>query len=88
MKYITNFVKLLAVEEAYKKGQDLCNFNSSEEDCNLDYLPHFVGSIDRKSEMRETMLSKLQYYKNEYPMYEELLEQFINMEENFIENGC
>ena len=51
-------------------------------------LPHFVGSVNRKLQMRTSILHKLQYCTSEDEIFEEYFEPFMDMEENFLENGC
>ena len=90
--YIITFLKFIEVEDAYKAGQDVNNLICQTSEGAVSNLPHFVGTIERKFEMRTTMLQKMlhccQDYHADEEVYEERFEQFINMEESFLENGC
>ena len=86
--YIDNFKRLIRLEEAYKNGQEFSNLINIREDNPLDTMPHFIGNVNRRVAMRKEMLKTLQRHKNEDDIYEDLFEQFINMEEDFVDNGC
>ena len=87
-KYITSFVKLVQKEEAYKNNQDINSLDDNDHEVELPNLPHFIGTVQRKLEMRTSILQTLNNCKNNMEMYAEFLEQFISMEEGFLENGC
>ena len=83
-KILTHFVD---VEEAYKTGKHIDTSNHNYEQLKIDTLPYFVGSSERKLEMRTSKLQTLLHIRNETDNYNILFEQFVDMEENFIENG-
>ena len=90
--YVITLLKFVEVEDAYKAGQDVNNLICQTSEGAVSNLPHFVGTIERKFEMRSTMLERMLHYCQDYhaddEVYEECFEQFISMEESFLENGC
>ena len=56
--YVKNVMKLAGLEDAYKTNQDTDNLTYENVNYTKVELPHFVGSTDRKLEMRITMLKK------------------------------
>ena len=87
-KYINVFTKLVQIEEAYKNDQDINSLDYTDDEIEITNLPHFIGSVQRKSDMRKHILQTLNNFKTDKEMYAKFLEQFINMEEEFLENGC
>ena len=85
IKVLRHFVEL---ERLYQNNEDLDKLTYDNMNNFIYKLPHFVGSIDRKLEMRTTILHKLQTRTSEDEAFEEYFEYFMDMEENFIENGC
>ena len=87
-RYICTFLKLVELEGLIKIGKSVENFDCTVDEHRHEWLPHFVGSAERKFEKRNATLKKLHYCVNQYDIYEETLEQFISMEESFLEDGC
>ena len=85
IKKLTHFVDL---EEAHKCGKDVDTLNYDYEQLNLESLPHFIGSTQRKSDMRAIELQKLFACRKENDIYRTCFDNFVDMEENFVENGC
>ena len=85
IKILTHFVD---VEEAHKAGKDIDALNHNYEQLEIHTLPNFVGCSKRKSAMRTSKLQTLLHIKKETHSYNNHLEQFIDMEERFVENGC
>ena len=86
--YVKNVMKLAGLEDAYKINRDTDNLTCDNVDYTKVELPHFVGSTERKVEMRSTMIKKLFEYKTDDETYNEHFEDFMNMEEDLLENGC
>ena len=51
-------------------------------------MPHFVGNLERKVETRKDKIQSLMNNKEDEMKYRELVEEFINVEERFVDNGC
>ena len=85
IKKLTHFVDL---EEAHKSGKDTDTLKYDYEQLGVDTLPHFIGCSERKSDMRSTKLQKLFHCREQNDTYQIYFEQFVDMEENFVENGC
>ena len=86
--YVKNVIKLAELEHAYKIHQDIDNLTYDNVDSKKVKLPHFVGSTERKVEMRSTIIKKLFEYKTDDERYNEHFEDFMKMEEDLLENGC
>ena len=86
--YVKNVLKLAGLEDAYKNHRDTDNLTYDDVDATKVELPHFVGSTERKFEMRSTMIKKLFEYTTDDETYNEHFEDFIKKEEDLIENGC
>ena len=86
--YVKNVMKLAGLEDAYKTNQDTDNLTYDNVDSTKVELPHFVGSTERKVEMRSTIIKKLFEYKTDDERYSEHYEDFMKMEEDILENGC
>ena len=84
VKILTNFID---VEEADKFGKSRHEIIYDYEQLGIDALPNFVGCSNRKSNMRSTKLQNLLHCRHENPDYENYFDQFVDMEENFVENG-
>ena len=85
VKKLTHFVD---IEEAHKSGKDIDTLNCDYEHLRVDTLPHFVGCRERKLDLRNTKLQKLFRCRKDNDTYQIYFEQFVDMEENFLENGC
>ena len=85
VKQLTHFVD---IEEAHKSGKDIDTSNCDYEQLRVDTLPHFVGCRERKLDLRNTKLQKLFRCRKDNDTYQIYFEQFVDMEENFLENGC
>ena len=85
IKKLTHFVDL---EMTHRSGKDTDTLKYDYEQLGVDTLPHFIGCSKRKSDMRSTKLQKLFNCREENDTYEIYFEQFVDMEENFLENGC
>ena len=79
---------LVELEEAYKNNKDLDTLTYNDEGSVIYQLPHFVGSVERKLSIRTDMIHKLQELASDNESYDEYYEQYLDMEENFLENGC
>ena len=86
--YIKKLTHFVDIEEAHQCGKDIDTLSYDYEQLNLDTLPHFVGSTQRKSDMRTTELQKLFACRKENDTYRTCFDHFVDMEENFVENGC
>ena len=84
-KILTHFVD---AEEAYKTGKHIDTSNHNYEQLEIDTLPNFVGSSKCKSAMRTSKLQTLLHIRKETDSYNINFEQFVDMEEKFVENGC
>ena len=72
----------------HKSGKDTDTLKYDYEQLGVDTLPHFIGCSERKSDMRSATLKKLFHCREENETYQIYFEQFVDMEENFLENGC
>ena len=79
---------LVELEEAYKNNKDLDTLSYNDEGNVIHQLPHFVGSVERKLSIRTDMIHKLQEFTSDNESYDEYYEHYLDMEENFLENGC
>ena len=86
--YIKKLTHFVDIEEAHQCGKDIETLSYDYEQLNLDTLPHFVGSTQRKSDMRTTELQKLFACRKQNDTYRTCFDHFVDMEENFVENGC
>ena len=86
--YLNEFMKLVEYEEAYKMGQDVSKLSYKTDEVRVSNLPNCIDTPERKFEMRKAMLDNLNCSKKDTDVYDELFEQLVNMEENFIENEC
>ena len=87
-KYIKKLTHFVDVEEAYTCGRNIHKLNYDYDHLNLDTLPHFVGCSERKLNMRTNKLQMLLRCRKENDNYKIYFNQFVEMEENFLENGC
>ena len=87
-QYIKRLTHFVDIEEAHKSGKDTDTLKYDYEQLGVDTLPHFIGCSERKSDMRSTKLQKLFHCREENNNYKIYFEQFVDMEENFLENGC
>ena len=81
-------MRLVGLEDAYKKHQDTDDLNDDSMEDKFVDLPHFVGCTERKLKMRSTMIKKLLECKTDEDNYQEHFEYFMEMEESLFENGC
>ena len=86
--YIRKLTHFIDVEEAYARGMDIDTLNYDYEQLNLDTLPHFVGCSVRKLNMRTNKLQILLRCRKENETYKVYFDQFVEMEEKLLENGC
>ena len=87
--YIMNFMRLIRIEEAKKNHKTIDDIQDDDEDEKIfDTMPHFVGNVKRKRKMRYEVLKNLISIQDEDSNYDDLLENFINMEEKFVDQGC
>ena len=86
--YIYNVMRLVELEEAHANQLNLDILTYENVDHTIVELPHFLGSPHRRRTMRGRMISYLIEYKNDDDKYKSHFEYFMEMEENFIENGC
>ena len=86
--YIKRLRCLVELERLYKNHEDIDTFNYDNMNNSMCQIPHFVGSVDRRLEMRTSILHKLQLCTSEDEIFDEYFEHFMDMEENFLENGC
>ena len=87
-KYIKKLTHFIDVEEAYTCGRNIHILNHDYDHLNLDTLPHFVGSTQRKSDMRTMELQNLFDCRKDNDTYRTCFDHFVEMEENFVESGC
>ena len=87
-QYIQRLTHFVDIEEAHKSGKDIDTLNYDCEQLRVDALPHFVGCRQRKLDMRTAKLQILFNCREENDTYEIYFDQFVSMEENFLENGC
>ena len=85
VKRLTHFVD---IEEAHKSGTNIDAIDYDYEQLRLDILPHFIGCSERKLDMRTAKLQQLFRCRKDNATYQIYFEQFVDMEENFLENGC
>ena len=85
VKVLTNFID---AEEADKFGKSSNEISYDYEQLGIDALPNFIGCSYRKSNMRSTKLQNLLHCRQENNNYKTYFEQFVHMEETFVENGC
>ena len=76
---------LVELEEAYKNNKDLGTLSYNDEDNVIYQLPHFVGSVERKVSIRTDMIHKLQEFASDNESYDEYYEQYLDVEENFLD---
>lgn len=74
-------------EEAHKDGKCIDILNYNYEQLKIDTLPNFIGCSERKLAMRSSKLKFLLQIKKETEIYNIHFDQFVAMEENFVENG-
>ena len=86
--YIKKLIHFVDLEEAHKSGKDIDTLKYEYEQLGVVTLPHFIGCSERKSDMRSTKLQTLFHCRVENDTYQIYFEQFVDMEENFLENGC
>ena len=86
--YIFNVMKLVQLEEAFANDQNIDGLTEENVNYTIVELPHFLGNLHRRQKKRGNMISDLIEYKNDDDKYQRHFEYFIEMEENFIENGC
>ena len=86
--YIYNVMRLVQLEEAFANDQNIDVLTDENVNYTIVELPHFLGSLHRRRIQRGNMISNLIEYKNDEDKYQAHFEYFIEMEENFIENGC
>ena len=86
--YIKTLTHFVDIEEAHQCGKDIDTLSYDYEQINLDTLPHFVGSTQRKCDMRTIELQNLFHCRKENDTYQTCFDHFVDMEENFVENGC
>ena len=86
--YIFNVMRLVQLEEAFANDQNIDVLTDENVNYTIVELPHFLGSLHRRRIQRGNMISNLIEYKNDEDKYQAHFEYFIEMEENFIENGC
>ena len=86
--YIKKLTHFVDIEEAHKSGKDTDTLNYDYEQLDVDALPHFIGCSKRKSDMRSTKLQRLFHCREENDTYQIYFEQFVDMEEKFLESGC
>ena len=87
-QYIKRLTHFVDIEEAHKSGKDIDTLNYDCEQLRVDTLPHFIGCRERKLDLRTAKLQKLFNCREENDTYEIYFDQFVDMEENFLENGC
>ena len=87
-RYTSSLMKFVDIEEGHKCGKDIDTLNKGYEQLRIEKLPHFVGCRTRKLEMRTNKLKTLLHVHEEIDSYQMYFDQFVDMEENFLENGC
>ena len=87
-QYIKRLTHFVDIEEAHKSGKDIDTLNYDCEQLRVDTLPHFIGCRERKLDLRTAKLQKLFNCREENDTYEIYFDQFVDMEENLLENGC
>ena len=86
--YIKLLTHLVDVEEAHKCGRDIDELSYDYEELRVEQLPHFVGCSVRKLDMRTTRLEMLLQCLKDDNNYGMCFDHFVDMEEDFLENGC
>lgn len=86
--YIKLLTHLVDVEEAHKYGKDIDELSYDYEQLRVEQLPHFVGCSVRKLDMRTTRLEMLLQCLTDDSNYGTCFDHFVDMEEDFLENGC
>ena len=81
-------IHFIYVEEAHKAGKGIDTSNHNYEQLKIDTLPNFVGCSKRKLAMRTSKLQVLLQIRKKTDSYRIHFDQFVDMEETFIENGC
>ena len=86
--YVLNLMRLIRLEEALKNNEEIETLDYKDEDDVFQNMPHFVGSLERKVYLRTEKIQALTVNKENEMKYNELIEELINMEESFVDNGC
>ena len=86
--YIYNVMRLVELEEAYANRLNIDTLTDEKANHTIVELPHFLGNPNRRRTMRGNMISYLIEHKSDDDKYKAHFEYFMEMEENFIENGC
>ena len=86
--YIYYVMRLVELEESHAKQLNVDTLTDENVNHTIVELPHFLGNPHRRRTMRGNMISYLIEYKNDDDKYKAHFEYFMEMEENFIENGC
>ena len=81
-------IHFINAEEAHRAGKGIDTLNHNYEQLKIDTLPNFVGCSKRKLAMRTSKLHALLQIRKESDSYRIHFDQFVDMEETFIENGC
>ena len=81
-------IHFINAEEAHKAGKGIDTLNHNYEQLKIDALPNYVGFSKRKLAMRTSKLQALLQIRKETDSYRIHFDQFVDMEETFIENGC
>ena len=84
-KILKNFID---AEKAHKAGKCIDTFNYNYDQLKIDTLPNFIGCSERKLAMRTSKLKTLLQIQKDTESYKIHFDQFVDMEENFVENGC
>ena len=83
--YTSRLMQFIDVEEGHKCGRDIDTFDENYEQLRIETLPHFVGCRKRKLEMRTAKLQTLLHCHEDIDSYIMYFDQFVDMEENFLE---
>ena len=86
--YTSRLIHFVGAEEGHKREKDIDTLNPNYEELKIEIFPHFVGCRTRKLEMRTTKLKILLHCHKDIDSYQMYFDQFVDMEENFLENGC
>ena len=86
--YVRNLMRLIRIEESKKNNEEIDNVDFKEDDDIFQGMPHFVGNQKLKISMRREIVHLLRSNKDDDELYNELFEEFMEMEENFVSNGC
>ena len=81
-------IHFIYAEEAHKAGKSIGALNHNYEQLKIHTLPNFVGCSKHKLAMRTSKLQALLQIRKETDSYRIHFDQFVDMEETFIENGC